>query len=126
MEKNLQAVRQRLNELERLITKLYEEMVLGDIPRQMVLEMMEKYKTEQNEKSILAVQLTEQLTHSQEVDKDIREWVSLIRKYISVDKLDRELLIKLVDKIIVGQKTTINGEERQEITIVYNFVGQLD
>lgn len=126
IEKNLQAVRQRLNELERLITKLYEEMVLGDIPRQMVLEMMDKYKTEQNEKSILAVQLTEQLTHSQEVDKDIREWVSLIRKYMSVDRLDRELLIKLVDKIIVGQKMTIEGVERQEITIVYNFVGQLD
>lgn len=125
-EKNLQSIRTRLSELERLITKLYEEMVLGDIPREMVLEMMEKYKKEQQEKSILAVQLAEQLTHSQEVEHDIREWVSLIRRYVSVEELDRELLIGLVDKIIVGQKTIVDGVERQEITIVYNLVGQVD
>lgn len=125
-ESSLQSIRTRLTELERLITRLYEEMVLGDIPREMVLEMMEKYKREQQEKSILAAQLAEQLTHSREVEHDIREWVSLIRRYVGVEELDRELLILLVDKIIVGQKATVNGEERQEITIVYNLVGQVD
>lgn len=125
-ERNLQALKTRLSELDRLITKLYEEMVLGDIPREVVLEMMEKYKKEQEEKSIQAAELAEQLTHSQEVDHDIREWVSLIRRYVSIEELDRELLIQLVDKIIVGQKTTVNGEERQDITIVYNLVGQVD
>ena len=126
MEKNLQTLRHRLSELERLIGKLYEEMVLGDIPREMVLGMMEKYKKEQQEKSILAAQLAEQLTHSQEVEHDIREWVSLIRKYMGVEELDRELLIKLVDKIVVGQKKVVDGVERQEITITYNLVGELD
>lgn len=126
LEKNLQTLRHRLSELERLIGKLYEEMVLGDIPREMVLGMMEKYKKEQQEKSILAAQLAEQLTHSQEVEHDIREWVSLIRKYMGVEELDRELLIKLVDKIVVGQKKVVDGVERQEITIIYNLVGQID
>ncbi|MEG0092343.1 MAG: DUF4368 domain-containing protein, partial [Oscillospiraceae bacterium] len=126
LEKKHQALRQRLTELERLITKLYEEMVLGDIPRAMVLEMMEKYKKEQEEKSILAAQLAEQLTHSQEVEHDIHEWVSLIRKYMGVEELDRELLLKLVDKIVVGQKTEVDGVERQEITIFYNLVGKVD
>jgi len=125
-EKKLQSLRHRLSELERLISKLYEEMVLGDIPREMVLDMMDKYKKEQQEKSILAAQLAEQITHSQEVDNDIHEWVSLIRKCMRVKELDRELLIKLVDKIIVGQKTLVDGKERQEITIVYNLVGKID
>lgn len=93
-------------------------------PKVVVLEMMEKYKRKQQEKSILASQLAEQITHSQEVDNDIREWVSLIRRYVSLEELDRELIIQLVDKIIVGQKTAANGEQRQEITIVYNLVGQ--
>lgn len=61
----------------------------------MVLEMMEKYKKEQQEKFTLAAQLAEQLTHSQEVEHDIHEWVSLIRRYVNVEKLDRELLIGL-------------------------------
>ncbi len=126
IEKKLQMLRHRLSELERLISKLYEEMVLGDIPREMVLDMMEKYKKEQQEKSILAAQLAEQLTHSQEVDNDIHEWVSLIRGSMGIDKLDRELLIKLVDKIVVGQKIVVDGVERQDITIIYSLVGQID
>ena len=55
--------------------------MLGDIPREIV-EMMESKRTAR--KSILAVQLAEQLTHSQEVEYDIREWVSLSRRYVSV------------------------------------------
>ena len=43
-----------------------------------------------------------------------------------IDKLDRELLIKLVDRIVVGQKTVVDGVERQEITIIYSLVGQID
>ncbi len=126
MEKKLQSLRHRLSELERLISKLYEEMVLGDIPREMVLDMMEKYKKEQQEKSILAAQLAEQLTHSQEVEHDIREWVSLIQGSKDIERLDRELLIKLVEKIVVGQKSMVDGVERQEITIIYNLVGRID
>ena len=126
MEKKLQSLRHRLSELERLISKLYEEMVLGDIPREMVLDMMDKYKKEQQEKSILAAQLAEQLTHSQEVEHDIREWVSLIQGSKDIERLDRELLIKLVEKIVVGQKSMVDGVERQEITIIYNLVGRID
>lgn len=126
MEKKLQSLRHRLSELERLISKLYEEMVLGDIPREMVLDMMDKYKKEQQEKSILAAQLAEQLTHSQEVETDIREWVSLIQGSKDIESLERELLIKLVEKIVVGQKSMVDGVERQEITIIYNLVGRID
>ncbi|GAB1476894.1 hypothetical protein MASR2M70_17300 [Bacillota bacterium] len=45
---------------------------------------------------------------------------------MGIDKLDRELLIKLVDRIVVGQKTVVNGVEQQEITIIYSLVGQID
>ena len=88
--------------------------------------MMEKYKKEQQEKFTLAAQLAEQLTHSQEVEHDIREWVSLIQGSKDIERLDRELLIKLVEKIVVGQKSMVDGVERQEITIIYNLVGRID
>ncbi|MGI6497938.1 MAG: DUF4368 domain-containing protein [Oscillospiraceae bacterium] len=88
--------------------------------------MMDKYKKEQQEKSILAAQFADQLTHSQEVETDIREWVSLIQGSKDIERLDRELLIKLVEKIVVGIKSMVDGVERQEITIIYNLVGQID
>lgn len=76
----------------------------------------------------MAAQLAEQLTHSQEVETNIREWVSLIQGSKDIERLDRELLIKLVEKIVVGQKSMVmvDGVERQEITIIYNLVGRID
>lgn len=125
-EKRLQTLRQRIGELDRLVARLYEDMVLGDIPRDTLLSLMEKYRTEQEEKKKLAEELNKTLTHSQEVEQDIREWVSLMKRYMGATEVDRELLLKLIDKIVVGQKTTVDGEERQEITIHYNLVGTLD
>ena len=49
-----------------------------------------------------------------------------MKRYMGAEELDRELLLRLIDKIVVGQKTTVNGEERQEITIHYNLVGHID
>lgn len=49
-----------------------------------------------------------------------------MKRYMGVEELDRKLLIKLIDKIIVGQKVIENGEEKQNVTIIYNLVGQVD
>ncbi len=125
-KKQLQGLQHRLSELERLIRKLYEEMVLGDIPRETVLEMMDRYKKEQTQKQALAEQLMEQQSHAIEVESEIQEWVSLIRSCMKVETLDRELLIKLIDKIVVGQKKEVDGVLTQEITIYYNLVGNLN
>ncbi len=78
-------------------------MGVGDIPREMVLDMMDKYKREQQEKPMLLAQLAEQLTHSQEIETDIGEWVSLIQDSKDIERLDRELLIKLWRKLWSGK-----------------------
>lgn len=125
-DKQLNTIRARLSELDRLIAKTYEEMVLGDVPRNILLGLMAKYQSEKDDKTKLAATLAEQQTHSKEVEYDIREWVSLMKRYMGVEELDRKLLIKLIDKIIVGQKVIENGEEKQNVTIIYNLVGQVD
>ena len=125
IKNKLQALIKRIAELESLIGKSYEEMLLGEIPRETVVAMIEKYKTEQNEKKVLKAETEKKITHLQNVEDDIGRWVSLIKKYVGLEELDRELLLKLVDKIIVGQKQTIDGVDRQEISISYNFVGEI-
>lgn len=45
---------------------------------------------------------------------------------MGVEELERELLLKPVDKIVVRQKMEVDGVERQEIAIFYNLVGEVD
>ncbi|MFI3228189.1 MAG: DUF4368 domain-containing protein [Clostridia bacterium] len=99
-------------------------MVLGDIPRDTVLSMIDKYKKEQTKKSAQLNELTEKLNVSKEMDNDIKAWVKLIKGCTNIETIDRELMIKLIDKIIVGQKTIVDGVAKQDITIVYNLLGE--
>lgn len=124
-ENQLHEARARLAELDRLIAKLYEETVLGQMPREVLLDLMEKYQGEKQEKAFLAKTLTEKLEQTREAERDVREWVALIKRHMDVEEIDRDLLIRLIDKIVVGQKTTVDGVDRQEITIHYNLVGAL-
>ena len=35
------------------------------------------------------------------------------------------MLHRLIDKIIVGERQVVDGEKVQEVTIRYNFVGEI-
>lgn len=125
-ERKLRDIRQRLAELDRLITKSYEEMVTGEIPRDILLDLMDKYQSEKREAAALADNLTQQLTESQESEQDIRKWIDLMKQNMAADEIDRNLLMRLIDKIVVGQKTKENGIEYQDIRLFYNLAGAVE
>ncbi|MFI3227674.1 MAG: recombinase family protein [Clostridia bacterium] len=124
-KKLLEQTKDRLLELEKLVSKLYEEMVLGDIPRETVLTMIDKYKEEQVVKTKLKTELEMKISTEEELDYDIREWTKLVSGCKHIEIIERNLMIKIVDKIVVGQKAEIDGAEKQDITIAYNFIGEI-
>jgi hypothetical protein len=44
---------------------------------------------------------------------------------VDVETLDRETVIGLIDRIVVGERTCQDGEKQQEISIYYRFIGAL-
>ena len=42
---------------------------------------------------------------------DVREWGALIRQYKDADILDRDMLLRLVDQIEVGEARTVDGQK---------------
>lgn len=53
----------------------------------------------------------------------MREWASLMRQYRNADILDRNMLLKLIDRIEVGEVYAVNGKKERKIRIHYKFVG---
>ena len=45
---------------------------------------------------------------------------------VSIEELTPEILRSFIDKVIVHEKTKIDGHYRQTLEIVYNFVGAID
>lgn len=65
------------------------------------------------------------MEENQTLRDDVQEWVSLIRQYRNLETLDREALLRLVDKIEVGEQQIVDGMKEREIRIYYKFVGYI-
>ena len=57
---------------------------------------------------------------------DTEKFLTILRECFIIDKLDKETLNKLVQKITVGEKQKIDGKKTvQKVKIFYRFVGNL-
>jgi DNA invertase Pin-like site-specific DNA recombinase len=122
---DISKLEQRVSELSGLISKSYEEMLRGELPREMLMSFIQKYQQEQKEKTQSASELKVQLEKMQLDENDVQNWISLIKKYTDIQELDRELLSEIIERIYIGAKEIVDGENVQDITIVYKFAGKL-
>ena len=122
-KKTAKALNKRLTELEKLIAATYEDKVKGVIPESVCIELLNKYQAERGEKAAQLKGVEQRLNSTQAVQDDVQNWADMIRQYRNLDTLDRETLLRIIDKIEVGEKKIVDGQKEQEIRIHYKFVG---
>lgn len=125
MEKSAKVLKKRLAELERLVRSAYEDKVLGKIPADICVRLMAGYQAEQGEKRAQLESVEKKLEESRKVQENVREWAALICSYRDADILDRDMLLKLVNRIEVSEACMVDGEKEREIRIHYRFVGYI-
>ena len=116
-------LRRRIGELEHMTAKLYEDKVSGTINSDTFAILSQKSEQERIQKAIrLEALLAEERKARQEVE-NIRQWAGIIRRYLDVQGLDREIVEELIDHIEIGERSVIDGQRHQDIKIFYRFVG---
>jgi hypothetical protein len=83
----------RLAELEKLVVAAYEDKVKGAIPEAVCVQLMKRYEDE----------------------KAADGWLALIRNYSKLEELDHPTLLRLVKRIEVGERRTVNGHDERDI-----------
>lgn len=56
----------------------------------------------------------------------VEQFTDLISQYDKVMELDRELLNRLIDKIVVGDRIKVDDGYYQKVSIHYKFIGELE
>jgi hypothetical protein len=116
----------RYEELNTLITKLYEDNASGKIPDKHYERMFVQYDAEQAmlEMKIakLQAQIDSYLADGTRADK----FIELIRKYTQFEKLTTQMLNEFVDHIDVHEADKSSGTRTQKIDIYLNFIGDFD
>ena len=116
----------RCEELDKIISRLYEDNVLGRIGDERYDSMSQSYELEQVEiKKALPI-LKSKIDELKRQSDCADNFINVIKKYTIIDKLDAAILNELIDKIVVHHKEQAeDGRTFQQIEIYYRFVGKL-
>lgn len=124
-KQTIEADNRRLDELEKLICRIYEDNILGKLPDERYMFLSASYEAERK-KLVEEVRVCEQSV--QEYNKNAHNaerFITLIDKYANFEELTNQMLLELIDKILVHErdvKGSINCS--QEIEIYFNFIGK--
>jgi hypothetical protein len=123
LQSTLKAAESRRAELERLVQSCYEDRVQGRIPVDVCSRLISQYEAERREKYELTRSLTEQIENFKTEQVNMREWSAAIREFADIQAIDRDIALKLIEKIEIGEREIIGNQKQREVRIHYKFVG---
>ena len=89
------------------------------------MKMSDTYESEQATLKERVKILKAEIEKAKAQDDKILDFMMLIYKYCNFEELTPEILRSFIDKVIVHEKTKVNGHYRQTVEIIYNFVGAI-
>ena len=124
--KELSTAEERIKALDKIIQSLYEDKVSGKISEERYAKMSDTYETEQATLTERVKTLKTAIDSSKERRNRIRDFMKLVDKYSDIKELTPEIIRSFVDRIIVHEKRKENGHYRQDVEIIYNFIGAVE
>ena len=113
----------RMEEIDTIIQKLYEDNVAGKITDERFEKLTAAYEAEQKQLQKKATQLKSGITEIKDESESVEKFLGLAHKYTEISEINAEILRTFIEKIIVYEAEEIDGERRQQIKIIYNCVG---
>lgn len=117
----------RLQELERLICRIYEDMILEKIPSNRYEILNSQYETEQIALSKEIKDLEFAISRYEKETDKAKKFISLISRYENFDELTTTMINEFVEKIIVHERNRKGSQtSKQKIEIYFNFIGNYE
>ena len=69
--------------------------------------------------------LMELIAAEQAASDGANQFVSLVRQFTDIQALTPEIVAAFIEKVYVHDRVVVDGKMRQEIRVVYNFIGDV-
>lgn len=117
----------RIQELERLMCRIYEDMILEKIPSSRYEILNSQYETEQRALSKEIENLELVISRYENETDRARKFISLISRYENFDELTNTMINEFVEKIIIHERDRKGSQtSKQKIEIYFNFIGNYE
>lgn len=125
-KQEISKLRRRVQELESMTAKLYEDKYAGAISESTFMILAQKNEQERLAKAERLDTLLSEVGQAEQETTAIHNWTAIIRKYLDLQELDRAVIDDLIDHIEIGERTIVDGQRRQDIKVFYRFVGLVE
>ena len=119
LERSLTKDEERIDVLEKMVLRLYEDMVAGRISEANFNLLMEKTQAEQAELKAKVEEGRKKLADEIRLACDARQWVEAIQEYADITELDAATLNRLIKEIVVHE--SIDSDKTRHISIEIHF-----
>ena len=111
----------RIDDLDKLFARLYEDNVLGKISDERFTQMSANYDGEQKQLKQTISELQKFIEETEQKTSDISNFIHLVRKYTCIEELTPEIMHELVEKIVVHAPDKSSGHREQKVEIYFRF-----
>ena len=122
--KELDKAEHRMDELNLLFCKLYEDMALGRLSNEQFALLTSGYEDEKAELTKRTLELRKEIDTAAERGTDVKRFVALVRRYSEISELTYENVHEFIDRILVHELD--RETNTRKIEIFYSFVGKVD
>ena len=123
-QERLKVCRKRVDELERLICKIYEDNALGKMPESRYETLVRQYSKEQNELNDEIDRIEAFLSEVEENRKSGKRFVNLMARYNDFEEITPFMVSEFIDRIEVHERDRKGSvQTTQKIDIYFNFIG---
>lgn len=120
----LKVCRKRVDDLERLICKIYEDNALGKMPESRYETLIREYSKEQGELNEEIDGIEAFLSEVEENRKSDKRFVDLMSRYNNFDEITPFMVNEFIDRIEVHERDRKGSiQTTQKIDIYFNFIG---
>ncbi len=123
-KKELEKAEKRIDELNILFRKLYEDNALGKLSNEQFIFLTSGYEEEKKSLNQKIKDLTTIINTTVERNSDIKKFIALVRKYTAINELTYENVHEFIDRILIHELD--KETNTRKIEIFYSFVGKVD
>ncbi len=125
LKSRLAEAKKRVQELEKLICRIYEDNILGKLPDERYAILDGQYSKEQKDLSAEIADMEAELSGYEEGRRSAEKFIALVDKYQNFEELTTYMLNEFVEKIVVHERDRKGSvETTQEVEIYFNFIGK--
>lgn len=123
--KALSGAQKRMEDLDKIIQRLYEDSVLGKISDLRFQKLSAQYETEQEEIQRLAASLEREIENEAGQIADVGRFLQLADRYSDLQELDAATVNELIEKIVIHSPERIGGKKHVTIEVYFIYVGKI-